>query len=325
MPITVIIPAHNEAAVIERCLRALTEGAQAGELELIVVANGCRDDTAAVARKFAATSGAGASAGANVKVIETEVPSKSNALNLGDAAAGGFPRFYVDADVALSLDALRQVAAALLAEGSPTSEGNGGALAAAPRAELDLSASSWAVRAYYAIDTKLPWFREGIGNAGVYALSRAGRARFERFPDLTTDDGFVRLHFRPHERRTVETAVAVVTAPATLAGLVAIKARSDFGRREILRHYPQLLANAGAANKPVLLRMGLDPRQWPALAVYAYVKLAARVRSRLKYRLGKSGEVANRWERDDSRPRTASHTAPPPAPAAATTAARPNA
>src|SRR5688500_5584423 len=125
MPITVIIPAHNEAAVIERCLRALTDGAADGELDVIVVANGCSDDTAATARKF------GASGGGGVRVLETDVPSKSNALNLGDHAADaadGWPRVYADADVVLSLASLRRIAAAL-------AEGPGGGLAAAPRAE----------------------------------------------------------------------------------------------------------------------------------------------------------------------------------------------
>ena len=39
---SLILPAHNEAAVIGRTLRALTDGAEAGELEVIVVANGLR-------------------------------------------------------------------------------------------------------------------------------------------------------------------------------------------------------------------------------------------------------------------------------------------
>src|SRR3954468_3654219 len=95
--ISVIVPAHNEEAVIGQGLRALTEGARAGELEVIVVCNGCRDATAKVAAAF----------GEPVKVIETDVASKTHALNLGDAAAGGFPRIYVDADVALSLDGVR--------------------------------------------------------------------------------------------------------------------------------------------------------------------------------------------------------------------------
>src|SRR5262245_58336894 len=47
---SVVIPAHNEARVIERGLSSLLEGARPGELEIVVVCNGCTDDTAARAR-----------------------------------------------------------------------------------------------------------------------------------------------------------------------------------------------------------------------------------------------------------------------------------
>src|SRR5688572_25787192 len=101
--ISVVIPAHNEEAVIARCLAALVRGARDGELDVVVVCNGCSDRTAQAARGF----------GASVTVIETDVASKVHALNLGDAAARSFPRFYIDADVVLPLEHLRQLAAVL--------------------------------------------------------------------------------------------------------------------------------------------------------------------------------------------------------------------
>lgn len=51
---TVIIPAHNEEAVIARCLAAILRDAPAGHrMQIIVAANGCCDATAAQARKAA--------------------------------------------------------------------------------------------------------------------------------------------------------------------------------------------------------------------------------------------------------------------------------
>jgi hypothetical protein len=51
---TVVIPAHNEGRVIRR--RRLVEqfinGADPGEMDIMVVANGCTGDTAAVAASF---------------------------------------------------------------------------------------------------------------------------------------------------------------------------------------------------------------------------------------------------------------------------------
>src|SRR5215813_6453429 len=72
----VIIPAYNEAAVIKRTLAPLSQAAVEGLIELIVVCNGCADDTADVARSVP-----------GVEVIELEQGSKPAALNAGDEAA----------------------------------------------------------------------------------------------------------------------------------------------------------------------------------------------------------------------------------------------
>ena len=50
---SVVIPAHDEAQVIGRTLRGVLDRTAAGRLEVVVVCNGCTDDTAEVARRFA--------------------------------------------------------------------------------------------------------------------------------------------------------------------------------------------------------------------------------------------------------------------------------
>jgi hypothetical protein len=275
--LSVVIPAHNEEAVIGRCLRALVEGARTGELEVVVVCNGCSDRTAQVAREF----------GDPVRVVETTMAGKSLALRLGDRSARGFPRFYVDADVVLPLAAVRAVARALEA---------GEALAAAPRMRVDLSGRPWSVRAYYDVWTRLPYHAGGTIGSGVYALSREGRARFGEFPDLISDDGFVRLHFAPAERMTVMGASFLVTPPETLGGVIAIKTRSQKGLMQLHRAHPELLANDPRDYRPALRRLLLDPRRWAAVAVYLFVLAATRARARwLLWR----GDLS-KWERDQS-------------------------
>lgn len=279
---SVIIPAHNEAAVIGRCLRALTEGAAPGELEIVVVANGCSDQTSQLAREFSPA----------VRVIDTPVASKSNALNLGDAVATSFPRFYVDADVVLPLEALRTLAKKLDEKA---------VLAVAPTPRFELSSSSWPVRAYYQIHQKLPASREGIGGSGVYGLSEQGRRRFEKFPDVTADDGFVRLQFAPSERETVPECHSIVYAPWKLHELIAIKTRSHYGTAELRRRVPGLWGNIGERNKSSLRKLVVSsPGCWPQLAVYAWVKLAARYRARKRLR-----DAQSVWERDENSRRVA--------------------
>jgi glycosyltransferase involved in cell wall biosynthesis len=274
--ISVIVAARDEERVVARGLRCMLEGLSAEEVEILVVCNGCSDGTADRAREV----------GGPVRVVETEVGSKTRAWNLGDDGASGFPRFYVDADVMLPGAAIREVARVLEA---------GSALAAAPRLRADLAGSSWPVRAFYAAWLEMPYFRTGMIGSGVFALSREGRARFGRFPEIIADDDFVRLHFEPGERRTVESCSFTVVAPARLGALVRVKTRSRLGRLQLDRLRPELARRRDRSRRSAagLLRR---PRLWPALGVYAFVVGATSLRARR--RLAR-GEVSG-WERDES-------------------------
>ena len=279
MGISVVIAAHNEEAVLDRCLDALLRTARTGELEIAVVCNGCTDGTAEVARGY----------GEDICVLETPEASKTAALNLGDPAVSGFPRFYVDADVLLPLDSVRRIAARL-AEGE--------ALAAAPVMSLDLRSSSLAVRAYYRIWAHLPYVREGMIGVGVYALSGAGRRRFGEFPDVIADDGYVRGLFDANERVRVDDAPVRVYAPARLSDLVRIKTRSRLGRYELRERFPNLVARERSTKsyRNALGTIVVRPWLWPAAAFYAVVLAESRRRARLQ--LGSIGDYV--WERDQS-------------------------
>ena len=162
---------------------------------------------------------------------KTPIPSKTVALNLGDAALAGFPRFYMDADISINAEAIARIAEGLKKPGI---------LAASPRVEHDLSKCSWAVRAFYAIDSRMPSSHIAIGSSGVYALSEEGRRRFREFPAIVADDTFVRWHFRPEECVVVDEAVSVVTPPRRVAALIKIKTRSHYGNYELAAKFSGL-------------------------------------------------------------------------------------
>lgn len=260
--ISVVIPAHDEAAVIERCLSRLVDGAPQGALEVIVVCNGCRDDTALRAQDF----------GPPVRVLSVDEASKARALQLGDREARSFPRFFIDADVVVSFPALRDVARRLTA---------GDALAAAPRAEVDMRPTTWPVRAFYRVWTRLPYFDGSMVGSGVYALSEEGRRRFGRFPEVIADDEFIRRQFRPGERLRVDTCRFTITPPSSVSGLLADKTRSRLGLYQLDRQFPELRSSLGLASwlrQSTRALLG-RPTTWPSLPVYACVTLLARLRA----------------------------------------------
>ncbi|MBS0359994.1 MAG: glycosyltransferase family 2 protein [Proteobacteria bacterium] len=278
--VSVIIPAYNEAAVIGRCLETLLRDPASRALDIVVVCNGCTDNSADVARSF----------GDAVRVIETSTPSKSNALNLGDEAAKSFPRVYLDADIAIDGSSILKLAEAV---------GEGRALAAAPRPiNLFLPGTAWSVRAFYRFWMALPHIQEGMVAAGAYVLSEAGRARFERFPDVIADDGYVRLLFDSHERVQVGDVISEVYAPMTLDFLIRTKTRARIGVLQLQQRYPELyLRETKAKNyRAGLLSVLGRPRLYFDAIAYAYISIVSRRRAARQF----ATQTQHVWERDES-------------------------
>jgi glycosyltransferase involved in cell wall biosynthesis len=275
---SVVIPAHNEAAVIESCLRALLPDSNG--IEILVVCNGCTDDTADRAR----------ACGPGVRVLETTEASKAAAMNLGAEHACGEVLVFQDADVFMTSTDVRALASQIA---------NSGALAAAPSVKMVLlPGTSWAVRAYYRFWMALPYVKEGMMAAGVCALGPQGRARVGRFPRVVSDDGYLRLHFRADERAEVASAVSRVMAPKRFADLVKIKTRSRLGWYELrAKHSDLFKGEIGERSyaRALLLTMA-NPCRWSDAAPYVLVNILSRIRA--KRQLQKlSGYV---WERDES-------------------------
>jgi glycosyltransferase involved in cell wall biosynthesis len=279
---SVVIPAHNEAEVIGRCLDALFTGVEPGELEVIVVCNGCVDETATVAK----------SSGHPVRVIDLQVASKATALREGDIAACTLPRLYLDADVVLPGSSARKVAERLSA----------GAVAARPPVVYSATQSSAPVRSYFRARSHMPSLLGSLWGAGVYGLSVAGRGRFGAFPAVTADDLWVDLLFEAGEVEIVDCEPVVVTVPRRTRDLVRVLRRTYKGKAE----NGLGLSGDNRARDTTMTTLG-DLRRLaasgPAAAFDAatYAALVARVRFGLALgtAVGASA-VAERWERDES-------------------------
>ncbi len=271
---SVVIPAHNEARVIARALSALAPMTANGELEVVVVCNGCTDDTATVARSFG-----------GVRVLDIAQASKPAALNAGDAAAQHWPRLYLDADIGITAGTVTDVLAHLSA---------GRSLAARPAREFDDSGASWPVRAFYRARRRMPSLDRHLWGAGAYAVSLEGRSRFSVFPDRTGDDLWIDRLYAPGEKAIIATTPVRVRTPRTVRGLLAILGRVYRGNAELSG--PTTPGERGAG-----LRTSQTARELlatvdgvgPALdaATYAMLVLLARLMARRR---------AIRWERDES-------------------------
>ena len=186
----------------------------------------------------------------------------------------------------ISLDAIRTLARRLE---------QGDILAAAPLPSINLNGCSWCVRAYYDIRSRLPSAREGIGGSGAYALSKAGRQRFGKFPNVTADDGYVRIQFKPEERETVLNARSIVFAPRKIRDLISIRTRAYYGTIELERLFPDLWKNKGVSNHGAVVGLFRYPSLWLKILIYCYVNIIARQKTFFRLRAARSF-----WHRDET-------------------------
>jgi glycosyltransferase involved in cell wall biosynthesis len=260
--LSVLIPAHNEAAEITDCLGSvfasdpLPEGWQA---EVLVLANGCSDDTAELAR------GCQAPAGWQLSVLEQTEGGKLKALNAGDAAAGGQVLAYLDADVRISPGLLAQTVDAL---GGDAPRHASGTLRL-------MRARSALTRAYGRFWSGMPFLQDGVPGFGYFAMNRTGRSRWQDWPDIIADDMFARLQFTPEERVKLPAAYDWPLVEGA-ASLIRVRRRQDAGNQELAARYPELLQNDDKLppRRSALLRQALrDPF---GCAAYALVKLGVK-------------------------------------------------
>jgi hypothetical protein len=275
--ISVIVPAHNEARVIGRLLSELLPAAKRGDLEVIVVANGCLDNTVDIASSFQPY----------IRVVSIPDASKRAALAAGDQAAGAFPRVYLDADVEVRASDLQGLGAAL---------DEPGVLAAAPDRVLDLAGRPWTVRWYYDVWARLPEVRHGLFGRGVVALSAQGHGRFAGLPPVLADDLALSLLFTPPERRIVPGAQVVVHTPRTLADLLRRRVRAAEGVAQIERA-PQAPQSSARTRLPDLLIIAVSgPLQPLRVGFFLAVALFARLGSRRSI----ARDDYSAWRRDES-------------------------
>jgi glycosyltransferase involved in cell wall biosynthesis len=278
---TVIIPAHNEESVIARCLQTALQGAPDNhQMQLIVAANGCHDETVAIARRTAPSA----------LVLDLPQGSKTLAMNEAARHARAFPRIFLDADVQCEYRALAALAAELM---------HPGVKAASPALKMDLSRSSYPVRAYYRVWLTQPYVRRAMVGSGCFGLSEEGYTQIGDFPPITGDDIWVHSRFTESERRSVahdrdgKPVWFTVSPPRRIIDQIRVETRRRLGNEQVLRLYPA--ANFNGSNAVGDLRTALtEGASIIDLGVYLAVKFITRLRAGLARR--RSATIT--WERD---------------------------
>lgn len=272
---SVIVAAHNEEAVIGACLAALNDQRDAAPIEVIVSANACSDETAELAREGRAI------------VVERAEPGKAAAINAAEVVASSFPRVYLDADIVVPPDGISRILGQFAATPAP--------LAVVPRRVVATKGRPWPVRAYFAINTRLPAFRHGLFGRGMIAVSKEGRARFDVFPTLIADDLFLDAQFDDGEKAQVDTVCVTVEAPFTTAELLARLVRVRRGNAQLRAASVEgsVEGRVRASDRSAWARVVMR-RPWLAIHAVVYVWITFIVSRRAR------SDAATSWGRDES-------------------------
>lgn len=270
--LVIIVPASNEETYIRDCLEAVAGQRCDGTFLTIVSANACTDATVEKARScFNLFS----RKGHELVVLSSSMPGKVPALNRAEDVIPSelriLPRLFLDADVKCDPDLCMQLLDALEA---PTPCFATGKITVT-------EAKSAFTRAYARIWCQLPFVTEGVTGAGLFAVNAAGRERWEEFPQIISDDTFVRLNFSPEERVEVSARYYWPMSEG-LQALIKVRRRQDKGVREVYTIYPHLIENEGKQKLRIgeFLRLLLTR----PLGFFAYVLV------HVMTRLGRSSE-----------------------------------
>lgn len=271
---TILIPAHNEEAVIARTLWYLSRGLPLAAYRVIVIANGCSDATAARARAILP----------QADVIETETAGKCHALNLGFAAADKrLPIICLDADLDVTSDSLAKLL-------QPIQDGV--AYAACGKMDVDTSEATATVRAFYKGWRANPYFSRGKFG-GLFALSPQGAARVFPLPEITADDEYIRRSFVATECAFVFGCSFVARSPRTLADLVKVRRRSLRGARQVA---DMGLTSPERGSAFAMVRRAIAAPS-EALSISCFMLISSWVRLTLRF---ENKSSTPRWERDMS-------------------------
>lgn len=232
--VSVILPVRNEVDRIRPRIDNLWRQTYPGELEVIVVANGCTDGTVEAARTFAGSH-------SNIRVFESPPEEgKAGALNRGVAESGGDVLVFADARQDFESSAITHLVAALGREDVGVASG---------ALSLDSSDAPAALRGVGTYWQAERWLRfcEGVTGSTVGATGAIYAIRRELFsplpPGLVLDDVWVPMKaVLAGNRNVVVPSAVAVDETGSDAGLeFRRKVRTLAGNYQLLRFMPELL------------------------------------------------------------------------------------
>ncbi len=237
-PLSVVIAAYNEAKVIEKTLRSVLATDYAGDIELIVVDDGSRDDTTAEVARVAAGE-------PRIRLLSQPNRGKATALRAGVAQARHAIVVLLDADTLFERGTLRAIVAPFAdpligAVSGNARVGNARTFIAKCQSLEYICGFNLDRRAYTEWDciTVVPGAVSAFRKSAIAAASSFSHDTLAEDTDLT-----LTLHQLGYRIGYAPAALAWTEAPETVRALARQRFRWAFGTMQCLWKHRDLVFN----------------------------------------------------------------------------------
>lgn len=222
--LSIIIPVTSEPSKLNACLDSLlASDATACPVEIVVcITEIAAEEALSFEERVVAR-------GWSLTVLPLSSIDRIDAMNAGDAAARWPWRAYINDTVTVAPELADKLCRAL-----------DGPKARFVYVRARVNAPSLVSRAYAATSQKVSAMLPIMQGCEFYAVNAAGRVRWGQFPDVITDDIYVKLLFNSEEcidLSSVNDGLAVQDVQA----LIRLRSRQGFGMKQIQKAYPDLL------------------------------------------------------------------------------------
>lgn len=232
-PLSIIIPAHNEAKNISATIKSILSNKYKNKKEIIVVDDGSTDETMDVVKKISAKS-------REVRAFSIPHSGKSKALNYGLKKSSYGIVAFLDADSALEKDSLEKLVQPLSDRGVAASSG-------VIRAKCTRNPLTWMQDIDYIISSGWRYITNKLdanySMPGFAAFRKSALMRMGGFSrDTLTEDLDIGLSLRKSGFRTVMSrAVMCTTVPSTIGSLFHQRIRWGRGSIQVAKKHSDML------------------------------------------------------------------------------------
>lgn len=271
---SIIIPAYNEESLIATRLTQLADALPKNCTEIIIICNGCIDQTYTVAKNTIDTIN-NTVYHCNFMLVEISKGCKINALNEGVKQSNNNTIILLDADIDISSSNCADLVAILASKSL---------MAVSPKAIFDFKKSSWLIKKFYSVVSKST-YNQQHRIANVIALAPEAVKKLFPLPIIIADDAYIQRSITEKDYLVVNNLTYRFACPLTILSTIKVQSRIIRGNLQLKKTHPNLKGPKSTLPKLTFIDYG----------IFIFIKLIALTVAHIELKLN-----IQKWHQDES-------------------------